>query len=110
MKWLLSGWSVAIFVLLLTALRVADPTPIQSLRNQTFDYYQQLDEVKQSNDVVLINIGEKSLKINGQYPWPRQYYAQMVIDVANANGGVLGWTIMFPETDRLRETKFLLTF
>jgi adenylate cyclase len=102
MKWLLSGWSVAIFVLLLTALRVADPTPIQSLRNQTFDYYQQLDEVKQSNDVVLINIGEKSLKINGQYPWPRQYYAQMVIDVANANGGVLGWTIMFPETDRFK--------
>ena len=102
MKWLLSGWSVAICILLLTALRVADPTPIQSLRSQTFDALQQLDEIKHSNDIVLINIGEKSLKVNGQYPWPRQYYAQMVIDVANANGGVLGWTIMFPEADRFK--------
>ena len=102
MKWLLSGWSVTICILLLTALRVADPTPIQSLRSQTFDALQQLDEIKHSNDVVLINIGEKSLKVNGQYPWPRQYYAQMVIDVANANGGVLGWTIMFPEADRFK--------
>jgi adenylate cyclase len=100
MKFLYSGYAVLISIVLLLALRVADPTALQSVRGQTFDAYQQLDTIKQSQDVVLLNIGEKSLAVNGQYPWPRQYYAQMVIDVAGAGGGVLGWTIMFPEADR----------
>ena len=100
MKILYSGYAVLLSIVLLLALRVADPTALQSVRGQTFDAYQQLDEIKQSQDVVIINIGEKSLAVNGQYPWPRQYYAQMVIDVAGAGGGVLGWTIMFPEADR----------
>ena len=100
MKWLYSGWAVAISILLLTALRVADPTAIQSLRSQTFDALQQLDEKKQSKEVVIVNIGERSLDTFGQYPWPRQYYAQMISDLRNKNAGMIGFTIMFPEADR----------
>ena len=100
MKWLYSGWAVAITIVLLAALRVADPIPLQSFRSQTFDYYQQLDDIKQSNDVVLLNIGEQSLSVNGQWPWPRQYFAQLVVDLATKNSGVIGWTVMFPEADR----------
>ena len=100
MKWLLSGWAVAISVLLLTTLRVADPVPVQSLRSQTFDYYQQLDEVKQSNEVVVINIGEKSLQQWGQWPWPRQNFAQLISDLRNHNAGIIGLNFMFPEADR----------
>ena len=102
MKWLYSGYAVAVSIIFLLALRVFDPTPLQSLRGQVFDSYQQLDEIVQSEDIVLINIGEKSLAKYGQYPFPRQYYAQMVVDVAMKNGGVLGWTIMFPEADRFQ--------
>ena len=71
MKWLYSGYAVIISILLLTALKVSDPTPLQNIRNQTFDAYQQLDEIKQSNEVVIVNIGEKSLQQWGQWPWPR---------------------------------------
>jgi adenylate cyclase len=102
MKWLYSGYAVAVSIALLLALRVADPTPLQSLRGQVFDSYQQLDEVKQSDNVVLINIGEKSLAKYGQYPFPRQYYAQLVVDLAMKNSGPVGWTIMFPEKDRFQ--------
>ena len=66
MKWLYSGYAVILSIVLLLALRVADPTPLQSLRLQTFDAYQQLDEIKQSEEVVIINIGEKSLQQWGQ--------------------------------------------
>ena len=100
MKWLYSGWAVAISIVLLAALKVADPTPIQSLRSQTFDALQQLDEVKQSNEVVVINIGEKSLQQWGQWPWPRQNIAQLISDLRNKNAGIIGLTIMFPEEDR----------
>jgi len=100
MKWLYSGYAVAISIALLTILKIADPTPVENIRNQTFDAYQQLDEVKHSNDIVLLNFGENTLATYGQYPFPRQYYAQLVVDVATKNSGVLGWTIMFPEADR----------
>ena len=102
MKWLYSGYAVVVSIALLLAVRVVDPTPLQSLRGQVFDSYQQLDEIQQSEDVVLINIGEKSLAKYGQYPFPRQYYAQLVVDVAMKNSGVVGWTIMFPEKDRFQ--------
>ena len=100
MKWLLSGYAVAISIVLLAVLKIADPTPIQSLRSQTFDALQQLDEVKQSNEVVIINIGEQSLQQWGQWPWPRQNIAQLVSDLRSKNAGIIGLTIMFPETDR----------
>jgi adenylate cyclase len=100
MKWLYSGYAVAVSIVLLLALRVVDPTPLQSLRGQVFDSYQQLDEIIPSNDVVLLNFGENTLATYGQYPFPRQYYAQLIVDVASKNSGVLGWTIMFPEEDR----------
>jgi adenylate cyclase len=102
MKWLYSGWAVAVSILLLTVLKISDPTALQSLRSQTFDAYQQLDEIKQSDNVVLINIGEKSLEKYGQYPFPRQYYAQLLVDLAMKNSGPVGWTIMFPEKDRFQ--------
>jgi len=102
MKWLYSGYAVAVSIALLLALRVIDPTPLQSLRGQVFDSYQQLDEIVHSDDVVLLNIGEKSLAKYGQYPFPRQYYAQMLVDVAMKNSGPVGWTIMFPEKDRFQ--------
>jgi len=100
MKWLYSGWAVAITIVLLSALRVADPIPLQSLRSQTFDYLQQLDEVKQSNEVVIVNIGEKSLQQWGQWPWPRQNFAQLIHDLRQKNAGMIGLNVMFPEADR----------
>jgi len=100
MKWLYSGWAVAITIVLLAALRVADPIPLQSLRSQTFDYLQQLDEVKKSNEVVVINIGERSLQTWGQWPWPRQNFAQLISDLRTQNGGIIGLNFMFPEPDR----------
>ena len=100
MKWLYGGYAVIVSILLLTALKVADPTPLQNIRNQTFDAYQQLDEIKQSNEVVIINIGEKSLQALGQYPFPRTTYAQLIYDIRQKNQGIVGFTIMFPEADR----------
>ena len=102
MKWLYSGYAVVLSIALLLGLRIVDPTPLQSLRGQVFDSYQQLDEIQQSENVVLVNIGEKSLAKYGQYPFPRQYYAQLLVDLAMKNSGVVGWTIMFPEKDRFQ--------
>ena len=100
MKWLYSGYAVIVSIALLVGLKVVDPTPLQNLTNQTFDAYQQLDEIKQSEEVVVINIGEKSLQQWGQWPWPRQNFAQLIHDIRQKNQGIVGFTVMFPEADR----------
>ena len=100
MKWFYSGWAVAISIALLTILKVSDPTPLQTIRNQTFDSLQQLDTIRNSENIAIINIGEKSLQQWGQWPWPRQNFAQLIHDIRQKNGGIIGFTVMFPEKDR----------
>ena len=100
MKWFYSGWAVAISIALLTILKVSDPTPLQTIRNQTFDSLQQLDTIRDSENIAIINIGEKSLQQWGQWPWPRQNFAQLIHDIRQKNGGIIGFTVMFPEKDR----------
>ena len=100
MKWIYSKSAVAVAILLLLAVRIADPTALQSLRSQVFDSYQQFDTIVDSNDVAIINIGEKSLQALGQYPFPRTTYAQLIHDIRQKNQGIIGFTIMFPEQDR----------
>ena len=54
-----------------------------------------------SEDIVLLDISEETLEVWGQYPLPRQYYAQIISDLINANAGIKAFTILFPEPDRL---------
>ena len=100
MKYIYSAWAVALTIALLTYTKIADPIPIQSLRSQTFDTLQQLDDVKHSSEVVIVNIGERSLDAWGQWPWPRQNIAQLIAELRNSGAGIISLNIMFPETDR----------
>ncbi len=100
MKYLTSIWTTLFIVVSLIGLRISDPQLVEETRLSVFDQYIKSLPVEKSNDIVLINIGESSLETYGQYPWPRQNYAQMISDLRNANAGMIGFTIMFPEADR----------
>ncbi len=100
MKYIYSAWAVALTITLLTYTQISDPIWAQSLRSQTFDRLQQMDEVKHSTEVVIVNIGERSLDTWGQWPWPRQNIAQLIAELRNSGAGIISLNIMFPETDR----------
>ena len=100
MKYLTSIWTTILLGITLLGVRIADPQIVEELRLSIFDQYIQSLPVEHSEEIVLLNIGENSLEKFGQYPWPRQYYAQMIADLRNANAGMIGFTIMFPEPDR----------
>jgi len=74
MKYLTSIWTTIILSLILITIRLIDPSPVQQLRLNTFDQYISTIPEKKS-DIVLLNIGEESLGLLGQYPFPRQTYA-----------------------------------
>jgi|TARA_R110002110_G_C13459187_1_gene718014 adenylate cyclase len=92
--------AIVVTVLLLVGLRALDPYPIEVIRLKGFDWLQRLDEAQQVEDIILIDIGEQSLRDRGQWPWPREYIAQLIHDLRAAGAGVIGLAIMFPEPDR----------
>ncbi len=100
MKYITSIWTTIALVFLMVCMRITDPTLLEQTRLNVFDSLIKTLPEEQSNEIVLLNIGEKSLEELGQFPWPRQYYAQMIADLRNKNAGMIGFTIMFPEPDR----------
>jgi adenylate cyclase len=86
----------------MAALRYADFAPVEELRVRTFDFYQRFDpRVKTVRPVTIVDIDDPSLKKFGQWPWPRTYIADMVINLANLGARVIAFDVVFSEPDRL---------
>ncbi|HVJ44600.1 MAG TPA: adenylate/guanylate cyclase domain-containing protein [Dongiaceae bacterium] len=84
------------------AIRSLDPTPIQYLRNVTFDTYQRLKPHVYDPDlpVRIAAIDEQSLKKFGQWPWPRTTLA-MLINRLHQFGAIEAVVdVLFIEPDR----------
>ena len=73
-KW----WTVLITIALFAGLKVWNPDPVKSLRFIQYDYFQQQMETVNVEDIVLVNIDEKAIKKEGQYPWPRDTIAKYI--------------------------------
>jgi len=99
-KYLTSFTACVVVLIGLIGIRISDPDIVEQLRLINFDYYQKYQETTQSESVVLLDIGEKTLDVKGQWPFPRQEFAQLISTLRNANAGMIGFTILFPEPDR----------
>ena len=53
-----------------------------------------------SSDIVIIDIDEKSLAQEGQWPWSRHRVAQLIQNLSDAEAGIIGLDIVFSEHDR----------
>ena len=97
----LTSFTVCFVVLLgLIGLRIYDPNIVEQLRVINFDYYQKSSDTVKNESIVLIDIGEKSLETFGQWPFPRQQFAQLISDLRNSNAGIIAFTPMFADVDR----------
>ena len=99
MKYITTIWTSIALCIALLGIRIADPDIVEQIRLNTFDQYIKSLPDKES-DVVLLSLGEETLSVHGQYPFPRHTYAQLISDLRNANAGMIAFTIMFPEADR----------
>jgi adenylate cyclase len=72
----------------------------ESLNNKTTDaFFHYRGEVKPSDNIVIVDIDEKSLKELGQWPWSRDKVAQILQNLTNAEVGIIGLDIVFAEPD-----------
>lgn len=95
-------------VLLLAALRLANPHPVQALRLSYFDFLQRLQPRDyQELPVRVVDIDEDSLREGGQWPWPRDRLATLVDKLGEYGAAVVTLDILFAEPDRNNLTKLL---
>jgi adenylate cyclase len=73
-----------------------------AIRQAGFDAYQRLaPRARRSAPAVIVAIDEESLRLHGQWPWPRTWLARLVGLLADANPAAIGIDLVMPEADRL---------
>ncbi|HIC80471.1 MAG TPA: CHASE2 domain-containing protein [Kiloniellaceae bacterium] len=94
-------------------LRFADPDPFPTLRYASFDVAQSVfagTAEPQRLPLAVVDIDERSLAQQGQWPWPRDIVADLVGRIAASKPLVLGIDIIFAEPDRLSPESLLKRF
>ena len=75
--------------------------PVAAIRQLLFDGYQRVfPRVRQAQKVAIVVIDEKSLKLEGQWPWPRNKLAVLIDAVAAYQPVAIGLDIYLPEPDQ----------
>ena len=89
--------------MLLLALGLApDLFGLGLIRLAAFDAYQRwAPRTRHSAPAVIVAIDDESLRLHGQWPWPRTWLAQLVARIAEAGPAAIGIDIVMPEADRL---------
>ena len=97
---LVSPWTALITLTLITALRVADPAFIESVRLRYFDTLV-TSKPAEPIGVSVVNIDEKALEKYGQFPFSRDIYGRIIADLYRRNAGLVVFNILTPDRDRL---------
>jgi adenylate cyclase len=100
-KW----YSVVPVILLFAFLKVSQSDFVQSIEYTYYDQLQRNHEISKVNDIVLVNIDEKAIEKEGQYPWARNTISEY-IDKSPINSLIVS-TIIWSEQDRFAGDKAL---
>jgi adenylate cyclase len=99
-KILTSPWTALLTLALVLALRIADPSFVESVRLRYFDTLITSKPVEVTG-VHVVNIDEKALERYGQFPFPRNVYAGIIRDLYARNAGLVVFNILTPDRDRM---------
>ena len=105
-KILLSPWLALFTFAMLFAFKLQDPYLVEATRLKFYDYIM-LDTTKQSEQIVLVNLGEKAIEKYGQWPFPREVHAKIINDIYGGGAALVGSTILMPEPDRMGTDRVL---
>ena len=91
-------WHVFVTLIVMVTLRLLDPFLLESARLSFFDSMQRTQDVSISEQIVLVDIDEKTLDKFGQYPIPRKVMAD---EIDKIDGSIIAFNILFSEEDRV---------
>ncbi len=83
------------------------PASYQSLDDRVRDFlFLARGVTSASQEVVIVDIDEKSLHTIGQWPWERSIVATMLQNLTAAKAGIIGLDIVFSEEDKTSPHRF----
>ncbi|RBQ30912.1 adenylate/guanylate cyclase domain-containing protein [Arcobacter sp. FW59] len=94
--------SLSIFIsIFLTFIYIYFPNLLDSFDNRIRDsYFLFRGEIPTSQNVIIVDIDEASIKNFGQWPWSRDKLSKIIENLTLANVAVVGMDIVFAEEDR----------
>ena len=98
-KILLSPWTAVLTLVLVLAVRIADPAFVESVRLRYFDTLI-TSKAPTLNNIYTVNIDEAALDQYGQYPFDRRIYADLTRDLYQRGAGLVVFNIVMSERDR----------
>ena len=103
-----STWAVVVSVVILLGLKVYNPLPLQTLELKTFDLYQKFGNHYESKSLVLLDISDKALEKEGQWPWKRDKLGRAIVNAYRNGAALVFLNVVFVHKDRLGgDEKFL---
>ena len=94
--------------MLLVLIKIQDSNFVKRIENISYDIYQSIfEENSDFNDVLIVDIDEKSIGEIGQFPWRRDVFANLVDKLENLEASVISFDIFFSEEDKQNPSKIL---
>ena len=89
-----------ITLFIMTYIGLQDPWVKEVLRLKSFDILLANEDKSPSQDITIITIDEAAIEKYGQWPWPRDKIADLIINLRQAETGIIVMPILFSEEDR----------
>jgi len=105
-KILLSPWTALLTLVLVVGIRIADPTFVESVRLRYFDTLI-TNQTAVDVPVHTVNIDEATLDKLGQFPFPRDMYADIIKELYKRDAGLVVFNVLMPEKDRFKQDAIL---
>ena len=96
-----STWAVVVSVVILLGLKIYNPSPLQTLELKTFDLYQKYGNHYESKSLVMLDISDKALTKEGQWPWKRDKLGRAIVNAYRNGAALVFLNVVFVHKDRL---------
>ena len=106
-KLLLSPWTALLTLALVLSVRIADPAFVESIRLRYFDTLITDRAATVSEQIHVVNIDDRAIAQRGQFPFPRNQYADIIRQLQDRNAGVIVFNIFMPDVDRFGQDSVL---
>jgi adenylate cyclase len=103
----LSPWTALITLALVLVVRVNDPVFVESVRLRYFDTLITDRATTVSEQIHVVNIDDRAIAQRGQFPFPRNQYADIIRQLEDRNAGVIVFNIFMPDADRFGQDSVL---
>jgi len=104
-------YSGIVLLIFLVLIKIQDSNFVRKIENISYDAYQSLFIEKSTFDeVVIIDIDEKSIGEIGQFPWRRDIFANLIQKLNQYGVSVITFDVFFSEEDKQNPKKILEEF